>query len=136
MTNCLLFSLLFFPLVTSVKSKGVISTSDQLGTSTSLAIKSEGLAVLDALTVIIRSIHNCRVFGHYGGIPKLTALMKGIFILFLGILYMYIYFRTLKKCLGCNRHIFFLHLVGIFPVVSSTFFLCDPIFFFLSSNKK
>lgn len=99
MTNRLLFSLLFFPLVTSVKSKGVISTSDQLETSTSLAIKSEGLAVLDALTVIIRSIHNCRVFGHYGGIQKLTALMKGIFILFLGILCIYI-FSDHKEVLG------------------------------------
>lgn len=34
---------------------------------------------MDALTVITRSLHNCRVLGYYGGIQKLTALMKGIF---------------------------------------------------------
>lgn len=61
---------------TSVNTSGVISTTDQLGTSTSLAITSEGLVVLDALTIITRSMHNCRVFGYYGGIQKLTALMK------------------------------------------------------------
>lgn len=44
----------------------------------SSTITSEGLPVLDALTVITRSMHNCRVFGYYGGIQKLTALMKGI----------------------------------------------------------
>lgn len=42
----------------------------------SSTITSEGLPVLDALTVITRSMHNCRVFGYYGGIQKLTALMK------------------------------------------------------------
>lgn len=45
----------------------------------SSTITSEGLPVLDALTVITRSLHNCRVLGYYGGIQKLTALMKGIF---------------------------------------------------------
>jgi hypothetical protein len=48
------------------------------GASTSLNITSEGLPVLDALTIVTRSLHNCRVFGYYGGIQKLTALMKGI----------------------------------------------------------
>jgi hypothetical protein len=48
------------------------------GDSTSLNIISEGLPVLDALTIVTRSLHNCRVFGYYSGIQKLTALMKGI----------------------------------------------------------
>jgi hypothetical protein len=48
------------------------------GASTSFNITSEGLPVLDALTIVTRSLHNCRVFGYYGGIQKLTALMKGI----------------------------------------------------------
>lgn len=48
------------------------------GASTSLNITSEGLPVLDALTIVTRSLHNCRVFGYYGGIQKLTALLKGI----------------------------------------------------------
>lgn len=42
----------------------------------SSTITSEALPILDALTVITRSMHNCRVFGYYGGIQKLTALMK------------------------------------------------------------
>ncbi|KAK6940251.1 hypothetical protein RJ641_029782, partial [Dillenia turbinata] len=45
--------------------------------SASLNIISEGFPVLDALTIVIRSTHNCRIFGFYGGIQKLTALMKG-----------------------------------------------------------
>ncbi|OMO50809.1 hypothetical protein CCACVL1_30251 [Corchorus capsularis] len=48
--------------------------------SISLVITSEGLPVLDALQIITRSMHNCRVFGYYGGIQKLTALMKGAVI--------------------------------------------------------
>ncbi|KAH7849592.1 hypothetical protein Vadar_020109 [Vaccinium darrowii] len=52
----------------------VQSTSEQIGTSTSLT--SEGLPVLEALTIVTLSIHNCRVFGYYGGIQKLAALMK------------------------------------------------------------
>ncbi|XVE60616.1 hypothetical protein DITRI_Ditri05aG0142300 [Diplodiscus trichospermus] len=46
-------------------------------TAVSISFASEGLPVLDALNIITRSLHNCRVFGYYGGIQKLTALMKG-----------------------------------------------------------
>ncbi|GJV36694.1 BEACH domain-containing protein B isoform X1 [Tanacetum coccineum] len=46
------------------------------GTSSSLAITSEGFAVLNALIIITRSMANCKVLGYYGGIQKLTALMK------------------------------------------------------------
>ncbi|KAD4386161.1 hypothetical protein E3N88_26330 [Mikania micrantha] len=46
------------------------------GTSSSLAITSEGFVVLNALIIMIRSMHNCKVLGYYGGIQKLTALMK------------------------------------------------------------
>ncbi|KAJ9567814.1 hypothetical protein OSB04_003780 [Centaurea solstitialis] len=47
------------------------------GTSSSLAIISEGFPVLNALIIMTRSMHNCKVLGYYGGIQKLTALMKG-----------------------------------------------------------
>ncbi|XP_022773061.1 BEACH domain-containing protein B-like isoform X4 [Durio zibethinus] len=46
----------------------------------SISFTSEGLPVLDALKIITRSLHNCRVFGYYGGIQKLTALMKGVVV--------------------------------------------------------
>lgn len=54
------------------------STLDMAGSSMSLSIGTDGLDVLNALIVVNRSMHNCRVFGYYGGIQKLTALMKGI----------------------------------------------------------
>ncbi|CAL5383977.1 unnamed protein product [Camellia sinensis] len=63
-------------LVNELNTSVVQSTKDQIGTSTSLTITSEGLPVLDALTIVTRSMHNCRVFGYYGGIQKLAALMK------------------------------------------------------------
>lgn len=46
------------------------------GASTSFTITSEGFPVLDALKIVTHSMHNCRVFGYYGGIQKLTTLMK------------------------------------------------------------
>lgn len=58
------------------------STTGLSGASTGLNITSEGLPVLDALAIVTRSQHNCRVFGYCGGIQKLTALMKGIVMLY------------------------------------------------------
>ncbi|XP_058069394.1 BEACH domain-containing protein B isoform X3 [Magnolia sinica] len=52
------------------------SVPDLAGSSMTLNIGAEGLHVLDALTIITRSMHNCRVFSYYGGMQKLTALMK------------------------------------------------------------
>ncbi|XP_068657011.1 BEACH domain-containing protein B [Aristolochia californica] len=46
----------------------------------SVCFDDEGLHVLDALTIVIRSMHNRRVFGYYGGMQKLTALMKAAVI--------------------------------------------------------
>lgn len=56
------------------------STTEFPSPSTSLNITAEGFPVLDALSIVTRSLHNCRVFGYYSGIQKLTALMKGIII--------------------------------------------------------
>lgn len=64
-------------LVTDLNTILMPSKMDLPESSTSLKIPSEGLQTLEALTIITRSIHNCRVFGYYGGIQKLTALMKG-----------------------------------------------------------
>lgn len=66
---------------------GMISTTERLGNLTSLTLTSEGLPILDALTIVTRSMHNCKVFGYYGGIQKLTALMKGILLFFSFMLY-------------------------------------------------
>ncbi|KAF6143572.1 hypothetical protein GIB67_029741, partial [Kingdonia uniflora] len=60
----------------TVNTDSAESTSYQSRTSLCLNIISEGLPVLDGLTIVTRSMHNCRVFGYYGGIQKLTALMK------------------------------------------------------------
>lgn len=64
-------------LVSELNTSVVRTRVDSLGNSTSLSITSEGLPLLSALTIITRSMHNCRVFGYYGGIQKLTALLKG-----------------------------------------------------------
>ncbi|KAB1203863.1 hypothetical protein CJ030_MR8G003333 [Morella rubra] len=64
-------------LITELNSSMMRSTTGLSGASTGLNITSEGLPVLDALAIVTRSQHNCRVFGYCGGIQKLTALMKG-----------------------------------------------------------
>ncbi|XP_023750494.1 BEACH domain-containing protein B isoform X2 [Lactuca sativa] len=46
------------------------------GSSSNLVITPEGFRVLKCLTIMTRSMHNCKVLGYYGGIQKLTALMK------------------------------------------------------------
>ncbi|XP_050939531.1 BEACH domain-containing protein B isoform X3 [Cucumis melo] len=56
------------------------STADLHGASIGLNLTSEGFLVLDALAIVMRSMHNCKVFGYYSGIQKLTALMKGAVI--------------------------------------------------------
>ncbi|GJU06967.1 BEACH domain-containing protein B isoform X1 [Tanacetum coccineum] len=62
--------------MTSLNINGLPSSTVISGTSSSLAITSEGFAVLNALIIITRSMANCKVLGYYGGIQKLTALMK------------------------------------------------------------
>lgn len=64
-------------MINPVNTSTTRSTTDFSCPSTSLNITSEGFPVLDALKIVTRSLHNCRVFGYYGGIQKLTALMKG-----------------------------------------------------------
>ncbi|RLN08296.1 BEACH domain-containing protein B [Panicum miliaceum] len=41
-----------------------------------LGLNTEGLTVLECLTIVTRSVHNCRVFSYYGGVQKVTALLK------------------------------------------------------------
>ncbi|WCJ24773.1 hypothetical protein M5689_006707 [Euphorbia peplus] len=64
-------------LVTDLNVTMVLSKADLPDTPTNLHIPSERLQALDALTIATRSIHNCKVLGYYGGLQKLTALMKG-----------------------------------------------------------
>lgn len=65
-------------MVNPVNTSTVRSSADLSSHSTTLNIISEGMPLLDALMIVTRSLHNCRVFGYHGGIQKLTALMKGI----------------------------------------------------------
>nr|XP_015625233.1 BEACH domain-containing protein B isoform X4 [Oryza sativa Japonica Group] len=44
--------------------------------SSDLMLSSEGLNILECLTIVTRSVHNCRVFSYYGGVQKVTALLK------------------------------------------------------------
>lgn len=72
------------------------SSTDISGTSSSLAITSECFAVLNALIIMTRSMHNCKVLGYYGGIQKLTALVKGMLL----VCYMYVFCLMLVTCFG------------------------------------
>ncbi|XP_040380752.1 BEACH domain-containing protein B-like isoform X2 [Oryza brachyantha] len=47
--------------------------SEQLG---DLGLRTERLHVLECLTILTRSMHNCRVFRYYGGVKKVTSLLK------------------------------------------------------------
>ncbi|KAJ1424747.1 WD40/YVTN repeat-like-containing domain superfamily [Sesbania bispinosa] len=68
-------------LVTELNIGMVQSPTELSGAATTkLFITCEGFVILDALKIIARSLYNCRVFGYYGGIQKLTALMKGAVI--------------------------------------------------------
>lgn len=58
-------------------STSILQSTELSGAATKSYITSEGFLILDALKIIARSLYNCRVFGYYGGIQKLTALMKG-----------------------------------------------------------
>ncbi|TKY74425.1 BEACH domain-containing protein lvsC [Spatholobus suberectus] len=64
-------------LVTELNTSMGQSPTELSGAAVKLFITSEGFLILDALKIITRSLYNCRVFGYYGGIQKLTALMKG-----------------------------------------------------------
>lgn len=66
--------------VSEINTNMVHPTMDLLEAVTSMNITAEAFLVLDALNIITRSMHNCRVFGYYAGIQKLTALMKGVVI--------------------------------------------------------
>ncbi|CAJ2641153.1 unnamed protein product [Trifolium pratense] len=64
-------------LVTELSTSIFQSPTELSGAATKSYITSEGFLILDALKIISRSLYNCRLFGYYGGIQKLTALMKG-----------------------------------------------------------
>ncbi|KAK3423455.1 hypothetical protein EUGRSUZ_F00430 [Eucalyptus grandis] len=64
-------------LINELSSSIMQSNINLVGPSTSFIVTSEGIPVLVALSIVTRSMHNCRVFDYYGGVQKLTALMKG-----------------------------------------------------------
>ncbi|XP_062179129.1 BEACH domain-containing protein B-like [Phragmites australis] len=41
-----------------------------------LGLSTERLQVLECLTILTRSLHNCRVFSYYGGVQRVTSLLK------------------------------------------------------------
>lgn len=52
------------------------SPGDLSEQSTDLGLSTEVLTVLECFTIVTRSVHNCRVFSYYGGVLKVTALLK------------------------------------------------------------
>ncbi|TKW23149.1 hypothetical protein SEVIR_4G274600v4 [Setaria viridis] len=41
-----------------------------------LGLSTQILKVLECLAILTRSLHNCRVFSYYGGVQKITSLLK------------------------------------------------------------
>ncbi|QHN94309.1 BEACH domain-containing protein B [Arachis hypogaea] len=58
-------------------STSVVQSPEELSGATTKSLLHLKDIYLDALKIITRSLYNCRVFGYYGGVQKLTALMKG-----------------------------------------------------------
>ncbi|XP_039804100.1 BEACH domain-containing protein B-like isoform X5 [Panicum virgatum] len=46
------------------------------GQPTNLGLSTQILQVLECLAILTRSLHNCRVFSYYGGVQKITSLLK------------------------------------------------------------
>ncbi|XP_031393123.1 BEACH domain-containing protein B isoform X2 [Punica granatum] len=67
-------------MITELSTSILQSTNNFPEPPISSNITSEGLCLLEALSVITRSMHNCRTFGYYGGVQKLTAVLKGAVI--------------------------------------------------------
>ncbi|KAJ3679372.1 hypothetical protein LUZ60_017383 [Juncus effusus] len=57
-------------------SSSSLDQSDELN----LGLNTDGLYVLNCLMIITCSMHNCRVFSYYGGVQKITALLKAAVI--------------------------------------------------------
>lgn len=63
-------------LVTELNNNGAQLNPDLSEASMSLNFSTEALDVLNCMTIITRSMHNCKVFSYYGGVQKVTALLK------------------------------------------------------------
>ncbi|KAH0452153.1 hypothetical protein IEQ34_019452 [Dendrobium chrysotoxum] len=63
-------------LVSELNSNASKAKSDTSDPSSSLTSSADGLYVLNSLMIANRSMHNCKVFSYYGGVQKVTALLK------------------------------------------------------------
>ncbi|WVZ78914.1 hypothetical protein U9M48_026555 [Paspalum notatum var. saurae] len=53
-------------------------TKHHSGQQKNLGLSKQILQVLECLTILTRSLHNCRVFSYYGGVQKIISLLKGV----------------------------------------------------------
>lgn len=82
-------------LVTELNNSVAHANADLSEPSMSLSFSTEVLYVLNCLTIITRSIHNCKVFSYYGGVQKITALLKAAVV----------QLKTLTSALVVDEHI-------------------------------
>lgn len=108
-----------FPDKNLINSSAIQSTSEQSGSSTD-TLTYEGFDVLDALAVTVRSMHNCRVFGFYGGVQKLTALMKGTSLLF----WIWSFYQLMVNKETSSSNVLFYALLGAVESFSSAITRC------------
>ncbi|KMZ59450.1 hypothetical protein ZOSMA_68G00360, partial [Zostera marina] len=67
-------------LVQEIARMTTLVTGYFLEPSSDLNFGSEAFNVLNSMAIVARSMHNCRLFSYYGGVQKLTALMKAVVI--------------------------------------------------------
>nr|CAD1832089.1 unnamed protein product [Ananas comosus var. bracteatus] len=63
-------------LVSELGNTAVEPSADLSEQLINLGLNTDVLYILNCLAIIIRSIHNCRVFCYYGGVQKIIALLK------------------------------------------------------------
>lgn len=67
-------------LITELNNNAAQVKLDLPETTASFDFSGEALDVLNCMTIVTRSMHNCKVFSYYGGVQKVTALLKAIVV--------------------------------------------------------
>ena len=96
----------------TVNNNGAQVDPDLSEPSMNLNFGTEALDVLNCMTIITRSMHNCKVFSYYGGVQKVTALLKGtlICVVYLSRFFLFHFYYLMNRILdgrfsGTKRHL-------------------------------
>ncbi|CAL9114662.1 unnamed protein product [Musa textilis] len=82
-------------LLTELKNNAGQVNDDPSEPPGSFAFSTDALCALNCLTILTRSMHNCKVFSYYGGVQKITALLKAAVVKL----------KTLTSALPVDEHL-------------------------------